>query len=148
MKKLATLIMSTCLFATSAHAKVVASYAGGDVTDKQVMEKFKPMIDMQPDSKGKKFSELDKNLQDALVKNYINSQLVEDEAKKQGIRQNKEFKERFKMVEQQMVHQFFIEKFLEKNVTDKMVQDEYNKIAKEMKGQKEIKTSHILVDTT
>lgn len=147
MKKLAVLFMSASMFASTAYADVVATYAGGDITDSQVMEKFKPMIDMQPEYKGKSFSQLDKQLREMLVRNYISARLIEDEAVKQKIRENKEFKERFAMVEQQMVHQFVIEKYLEKNVTDKMVEDEYNKIVAEMKGQKEIKTSHILIDT-
>lgn len=147
MKKLLIIFLSTSLLASTAYAKVVASYSGVDVTDTQVMDKFKPMIEMQPENKGKSFSDLDKNIQDALVHNYINIKLVEEEAEKQKIRDNPEFKQRFTMVEQQMVHQFFIEKYLEKNVTDKMIEDEYKKILNQMKGQKEIKTSHILVDT-
>jgi isoleucyl-tRNA synthetase len=54
------------------------------------------MLDMQPENKDKKFSELDKNVQEMLVKGFINQKLFEKEAEKLGIRDSEDFKKKVK----------------------------------------------------
>ena len=102
---------------------------------------------MQAENKGKNFSELDKKVQELLVRGYINQKLFEKEADKLGIRKSKEFQEKLKVAESQMLQQELIERHLKTAVTDKMVDAEYDKLAKSLKGQREVKASHILVDT-
>ena len=58
-----------------------------------------------------------------------------------------EFKEKLKIAESQIIQQELIEHHLKEAVTDKMVNEEYSKLVKSLKGQKEVKASHILVDT-
>jgi peptidylprolyl isomerase/peptidyl-prolyl cis-trans isomerase C len=154
MKKIAIALLSVTLVSNSAcgenksdNKNVVASYSEGEVTSEQVMEQFKPMLDTQPENKDKKFSELDKNVQEMLVKGFINQKLFEKEAEKLGIRSSEEFKKKVKVAESQLLQQELIERKLKAAVTDKLIDDEYNKLAKELKGQKEVKVSHILVDT-
>lgn len=155
MKKLAIASMlATFLSATSisslalaADGKVVASYTGGEVKDTDIMAQFKPVLEMQTENKGKTFDQLDANVKEALVKGYINIKLIDQEAKAQGLRDTKEFKEKIANVEQQMIQQELIEKYLKTTMTDKMVDDEYNNMIKDLKGAEEVKTSHILVDT-
>lgn len=150
MKKLAVFFLSATLLSTPALAgkdTVVGTYNGGEVTEQDVMKQFKPMIETQPENKGKNFSQLDKKLQELLVRGYINQKLFEKEADKLGIRNSTEFKEKLKMAESQMIQQELIESHLKKAVTDKMVSGEYDKLVKSLKGQKEVKASHILVDT-
>lgn len=150
MKKIAVLFLSATLIsplAFAADGKVVASYIGGDVTDAEVMNQFKPVLEMQPENKGKTFSQLEPNIQEALIKGYINIKLIDQEAKTLGIRDSKEFKEKFATIEQQMIQQELIEKHLKSALTDKMIDDEYNEMVKTFKGAEEIKTAHILVDT-
>lgn len=150
MRKLAIVFLSATLLTSSALAgdsKIVGTYTGGDVTSDQVMEQFKPVLAMQPENKGKKFSELDKNIQELLVRGYINQKLFEKEADKLGIRSSSEFKEKLKATEAQLLQQELIERHLKTAVTDKMVDAEYNKLVASLKGQKEVKASHILVDT-
>ncbi len=154
MKKIAIALLSATLVSNSACAEnksenknVVASYSEGDVTSEQVMEQFKPILDTQPENKDKKFSELDKNVQEMLVKGFINQKLFEKEAEKLGIRDSEDFKKKVKATEAQLLQQELIERKLKTAVTDKLIDDEYNKLAKELKGQKEVKVAHILVDT-
>lgn len=153
MKRLATVFLSatllgtTTLTASAFAAKVVATYSDGNVTDDQVMEQFKPVLDMQPDNKNKKFSELEKNVQELLVRGYINAKLLEKEADKLKIRESAEFKNKMKGIEIQMLQQELIERQIKDKITDKMVDDDYNKMVAELKGQEEVKTSHILVDS-
>jgi parvulin-like peptidyl-prolyl isomerase len=151
MKKIAALFLSATLLSSpiafAADGKVIASYTGGDVTDVEVMDQFKPVLEMQPENKGKTFSQLEKNIQEALVKGYINIKLIDQEAKRLGIRDSKEFKEKMANVEQQMIQQELIERHLKSALTDKMIDDEYTEMTKTFKGAEEVKTSHILVDT-
>jgi len=151
MKRLATIFLSATLLSSSAFAadsaKTLATYAGNEVTEVQVMGQFKEVLDSQEASKGKKFSELDKNMQEALVKSYVNMKLIEKEADKKGIRESKEFKDKIKNVEFQMMQQQLLEDYIKKNVTDKMVDEEYKKLTASLAGQEEVKTSHILVET-
>ena len=150
MKRLATVFLSATLLSSTVLAadnKVVATYTGGNVTADQVMEQFNPVLAMQPESKGKNFSELDKNVQEVLVKGYINSKLLEQEADKLKIRDSQEFKTKIKGIETQMIQQEILERQIKDKITDKMVEDEYKALTTNLKGQEEVKTSHILVDT-
>jgi parvulin-like peptidyl-prolyl isomerase len=150
MKRLATVFLSATLLSSTVLAadnKVVATYTGGNVTADQVMEQFNPVLAMQPESKGKSFSELDKNVQEVLVKGYINSKLLEQEADKLKIRDSQEFKTKIKGIETQMIQQEILERQIKDKITDKMVEDEYKALTTNLKGQEEVKTSHILVDT-
>ena len=150
MKKLAAVLLSATILSTSALAgkdTIVGTYNDSKVTEQEVMDQFRPMFEMQPENKGKEFLQLDPKLQELLVRGYINQKLFEKEADKLGIRNSKEFKEKLKMAESQLVQQELIESYLKNNVTDKMVNDEYNNLVKTLKGQKEVKASHILVDT-
>ena len=150
MKRLAIIFLSTTLLSSPALAednKVIATYIDGDVTEAQVMQQFKPVFEMQPENKGKSFSQLDKNIQELLVKGYINSKLLEKEADKLKIRDSQEFKNKIKGIEKQMIQQEVLERLIKDKITDKMVDDEYKALVASLKGQEEVKTSHILVDT-
>lgn len=150
MRKLAIVFLSATLLTSSSFAdksQVVATYTGGDVTSAQIMEQFKPMLESQEEHKGKKFSELDKNLQEAIVKGYINQKLFEKEVEKLGIRNSEEFKKKVTAAEAQLLQQEFVEGYLKTAVTDKIVDAEYLTMIDKLKGQKEVKVSHILVDT-
>jgi len=148
MKKLAIIFLSASILSSAAFAiddNVVATYKGGDVKESQVMQQFKPALDMAPANKDKKFSELDGNLQEALVKGYINFKLLEQEAKNQGIENLPEFQEKLNKAKAQLVQQELLERFVKNTVTDKMIDAEYDNLVARLKGKKEIKVSHILV---
>ena len=150
MKKLAIIFLSASVLSSVAFAgdvdKVLATFKGGEVKESQVMQQFKPALDMAPANKDKKFSELDANLQEALVKGYINFKLLEQEAKNQGIENLPELQEKLNKAKAQLVQQELLERFVKSAVTDKMIDAEYDNLVAKLKGKKEIKVSHILVD--
>lgn len=151
MKKIAALFLSATLIsplAFAADGKVVATYKGGEVTDTEVMNLFKPVLEKQPENKDKTFSQIDPNFKEALVRGYLNIKLINEEDKTWGIRNSKEFKEKVAAAEQQMYQQEVIERYLKSvPITDKMIDDKYNEMVKALKGAEEIKTAHILIDT-
>ena len=149
MKKLATLLLSATLLSSGAYAedKVLATFKDGKVTEAEIMTQFKDVLSAQPNLKDKKFSELDKNMQEALVRGYVNTKLLEQEAAKSGIENSKEFQDKITNVKKQLMQQEVIEKYLKSALTDKMIDDEYNKLVASLKDKEEVKASHILVDT-
>jgi peptidylprolyl isomerase len=150
MKKLITLLVSATLLMPSAFAAsdpVVGTYKGGEVKESQIMEQFKPLFESQANLKDKKFGDLERAMQENLVRGYISTKLVEEEVKKSAIEDTKEFKEKVANIVKQLSQQEFVELKVKEAVTDSMVDAEYEKMKKEMAGQEEVKASHILVDT-
>lgn len=150
MKKLATVFLSITLFSSMVLAldnKIVATYIDGIVTEDQVMKKFRSELDRQKESKNKDFFSLDKNLQEILVNGYINSKLLEKEAKRMKIRDSKEFKAKIYGIEMQIAQQEVLEHQINNRITNQMIDNEYRDLVKSLQGQEEVKTSHILVDT-
>jgi parvulin-like peptidyl-prolyl isomerase len=150
MKKLAAILLSATLLSSTVlaeDAKILGTYDGGNVTEKQIMTQFKPMLEMQAENKGKNFDQLDKNLQKLLVRGYINQKLLEKEGDKSGIKNSQDFKDKLKIAESQILQQILIEKHLKTSVTDAMISADYDELVKNLQGKKEVKASHILVDT-
>jgi len=150
MKRLAIILLSATVLASPSFADsdpVLATYKGGEVKESQVMEQFKGLFDSQPSFKGKKFSDLDRALQENLVRGFVNVKLIDEEAKKEGIEGTKEFKEKVEAFKKQLAEQEVVDRHSKAAITDSMVDKEYDKMVKEMTGQEEIKASHILVDT-
>lgn len=127
--------------------EVVVVYNGIDVKGSEVLEYFKDLRAQQKDIKDKKFGELDKGLQDAFVRGYINMKLLTDEAEKVGIRKSQNFQKMLREAELQLLQQTLIEEYVTKHLSDKMIDEEFSNIVKELKNATERKASHILVDT-
>lgn len=150
MKKTSIIFLSASLLASVAFAgedKIVATYKDGQVKESQVMQQFQPILAAQTGGKDKKFTDLDSTLQETLVRAYINIKLLEKEAKDSGIESSKSFQDKLNTVKSQMIQQELMERFVKSYVTDKMVDEEYNKLVASLKGKDEIKVSHILVAT-
>lgn len=150
MKRISIVFLSASLLASAAFAdtdQVVATYKGGEVKESQVMKEVQPFLANQPGGKDKKFSDFDVNLQETLVRGYIDAQLIKEAAKNSGIESSKEFQEKLNNIKEQMINQQLLENYVKANVSDKMITDEYNKLVASLKGKEEIKVSHILVET-
>ena len=149
MKKLVTLLLSATLLSSATYAadNIVATYKGGEVKESEVMDQFKDALSQEPSFKDKKFADLDKKMQEALVKGYLNTKLLALDAKSSGLEDSKEFQEKIARAKDQMLQQQVIETYLKKAVTDSMIDAEYTKLADGLKGKEEVKASHILVDT-
>ncbi len=149
-KKLATLLLSATLLSSSiayADDKVLATFKGGDVKESEVMGQFKDALQSQPNFKDKKFSELERNMQEALIRGFVNTKLIELDAASSGVENSKDFQAKLEQTKKQLMQQEVIDTYLKSAVTDKMLDDGYTKLAASLKDKDEIKVSHILVDT-
>ncbi|WP_342278357.1 peptidylprolyl isomerase [Candidatus Tisiphia endosymbiont of Myopa tessellatipennis] len=150
MKRTTIIFLAASLLASSAFAdedKIVATYKGGEVKESQVMQQFQPSLDTQPSAKGKKFTDFDANIQEMLVKGYIDAKLLEQEAKNSNIESSKEFQSKLNVVKNQLVQQELMERYVKSHVDEKMINAEYDKLVASLKGKEEVKVSHILVAT-
>ena len=150
MKKLAIALLSATLISSAAcadNSDVVATYSGGKVTSVEVMKHFQPILDRQNETAGKKFSELDQQMKETMIRNYINNKLLRKEAEDLGITKSQEFKDKMKNAETYLIQQELFELKTKDVVSDQAVSQEYDKLVKALKGQKEYKVSHILVDS-
>ena len=142
------MLLPLALFACSgSDSKVVATYKDGKVTEADIMKHFKKVFDEQPNLKDKKFADLDKSVQEQLVRSYILNQLLEKEAKDKNIENSDSFKERIAAVKEQFVRQELIAAYAKDAATDAKIDAEYTQWVNAVKGKYEMQASHILVAT-
>lgn len=149
MKKIAALLLTTLMFTAPAYAddKVMATYNGNKVYESELNDFFTDLLASQPALKGKKIADLDDNIQKTLIEGYISSKLLSKKAQELKIDQTAEFKSKLENMKMQLLQKEIIDRHLKNIITDKKIDEEYNKITSELKGQDEIKVSHILVDS-
>ncbi|MFK8039866.1 MAG: peptidylprolyl isomerase [Rickettsiaceae bacterium] len=150
MKRL--LIFLTILMTSASNASagssnaVIATYKGGKVTESQVMQEFKNILDMQPNAKDKSFKELDPQLQVVLTRAYINSVLLLDQAKKLKVASKPTFQKQLETLKNKMLEQEVINDYVEKHFNENMVKERYDQSVNALKDQKERKVRYIAVD--
>ena len=123
---------------------VVAKYNGKEVTQDMVMVEFAAMF-TSPEMKDKKFVDLDPKLQENLVTNYIVNHLLDYEVQNADIKNSKEFQEKLKFISETLARNVFLAQVTKQTVTQSEVDEQYNKLVKEMQGKKSIVVSHILL---
>ncbi|WP_253307856.1 MULTISPECIES: peptidylprolyl isomerase [unclassified Rickettsia] len=149
MKKLSVIFLSISMLSSVAFAddKVIATYKGGEVRESQIMKELAPQLSMQPELKDKTFADFAPEQQEQLIKIFVNNILLKQEAEKSGIESSKEFQEKLDNAKNQLAQQELLSNYVKSHITDKMIDEEYNKYAASLKGKEEIKVAHILVKT-
>ena len=127
--------------------KIVATYNDVKVTEKEVVEKMMQQPQMRPLLENKSFNEIDQGLRGHLVRNYVIAKLVAERAKQEKIQDTAEFATKLKDTKEQLAQQILLENIIKANVNDKMIDKEYKSMVAELTGKKEVKASHILVES-
>ncbi|MEQ8193507.1 MAG: peptidylprolyl isomerase [Rhodospirillales bacterium] len=83
----------------------------------------------------------------ALMNQIINSMLIAKEARRQGLHKDERMKRRLKRINDQILERAFLIEHIEKQLTEKALQDSYEKLVKETENQSEVHARHILVKT-
>ncbi len=78
---------------------------------------------------------------------YVNGKLLYQAAEAENITNLPEYKKQVQNAKEEIARKIFLEKKVEKQVTQDKIDDLYKQYKKEFKGQKEIKAKHILVDS-
>ncbi|AAU04032.1 protein export protein PrsA precursor [Rickettsia typhi str. Wilmington] len=148
MKKLSVIFLSVSMLSSIAFCdqdKVVATYKGGEVKESQIMQEFKPQLNLQSGETIKNFDDFPLQDQEKLIKIYVNNLLLKEEVAKSSITSSKEFQEKLENAKNQLAQQELLANYIKSNITDKMFDDEYNKYVDNLKGKEQIKVAHILV---
>ncbi|MEY4463530.1 MAG: hypothetical protein RLZZ81_501 [Pseudomonadota bacterium] len=149
MKKLSVIFLSVSMLSSIAFAdtkdKVVATYKGGEVKESQIMQEFKPQLNLQSGETIKNFDDFPPQDQEKLIKIYVNNLLLKEEVAKSNITSSKEFQEKLENAKNQLAQQELLANYIKSNITDKIFDDEYNKYVGNLKGKQQIQVAHILV---
>ena len=84
---------------------------------------------------------------DQLLETAIVAELVGTEARKQKIQDDPDYKKQVKLLENQVLQRIYMQRQVEKMLTDDVLRAKYDEFAKNMTGKEEIHARHILVET-
>lgn len=77
---------------------------------------------------------------------FVNAKLVLQAAEKEKVRDSEEYKKQIKILGDELARRVYLEKAVNKKITDAEVQKLYKQYKDAFKSQKEVKAKHILVD--
>ncbi|MCH2547756.1 MAG: peptidylprolyl isomerase [Alphaproteobacteria bacterium] len=122
----------------------VIKYKGG-----QVMRSELDMLwqNMFPNADAPDYDSFDDNVKAEILKNIARERLVLNKAQAKNVEHTNEFKERMDVMKRQMMIQVYLKSMLDEIVPEKDVKKEYEVIKEKFAGKKEVKASHILVDS-
>lgn len=78
---------------------------------------------------------------------YVNGKLLYQAAEAEKVTETPEYKRQVQQAKEEIARKIYLEKKVEKQITQDKIDDMYSKYKKEFKGQKEVKAKHILVDS-
>lgn len=78
---------------------------------------------------------------------YVNGKLLYQAAEESGVTDTDKYERQVQNAKEEIARKLYLEKQVEKKVTDKDVKNLYNEYKADFKGQKEVKAKHILVDS-
>jgi len=125
--------------AAGTDATTVAVVNGADITRGEVNELAKALTNGQDVPMEQVYP--------VIIEQLINDQLLGDKVDTSGIANDPEVTKRLDLAKEQITRGLFVERFIEKQVSDKDVKAEYAEIKKRNSGMKEIHARHILVDS-
>jgi peptidyl-prolyl cis-trans isomerase C len=150
MKAFASLALAFVLAATGAAAAraeeqpaaedpVLAVVNGAEVRRSEVVESARSL---PPEYQ----AQLDQILP-ALVERYVDLKLLGDRAQSAGLNEDPEVKETLAKLEQDVIREVYLRRYLKERVTDEALQARYQEFLKKNPPQPEIHARHILVPT-
>lgn len=133
---------ATALILTSApaFADTLATVNGTNITTEQV----KAFYDTSPAAqRGIPFDDV----KDPIVEQLITTQLIDAKIKGEKFEDKAEVKQRLEQVRQDIVRDLWMQEQVEARLTDAYLKEKYDGFVETMKGEKEVKARHILVDS-
>lgn len=121
-------------------AETLATVDGHQITSKDV--------DFARKSLGEALNQVAPDQQQAFIVNIlVESYLLADAARKEGMAETDEYKRQMAWLEVQALREAFVRKRSAKLVSDADIQARYDEAKKQVAGQKEVQASHILLKT-
>ncbi len=119
---------------------VLARVNGHEIRGSQVMELIRHLPKQTQEVPMEK-------LVPAMVDTLINTQLIQEAAEREHLQDDQEVKRRLAVAQAEIVRQLYIERLVNKDLTDAKLHTAYDQFIKEMPAQEEVDARHILVKT-
>lgn len=143
-----TIARSTLLagaFALLLPAAHAADPAAATVNGKVIKQSLVDYIAKDASARGQQVDDSTRNI---IINRLISSELVVQEAQKQGLDKQPDFLAREELLRQELLVNLYLENYLRKNpVGEADTKAEYEKYKKQLSGNKEYRARHILVNT-
>jgi peptidyl-prolyl cis-trans isomerase C len=113
-----------------------------EIKNSEVMDVWKGLF---PNGSAPDFATFDENIRQNVLRGIVSERLIYQEAVKDGYDKSPEVEKRLEAMKKQVIMQSFMEDKAKTLVTDDQLKSAYNAKVAAMKGEEEIKASHILV---
>jgi len=128
-----------CLAATAEEDPVVAKVNGEEIRRSQALEvrrRLPAQMQQVPDDL----------ILPVLVNIVIDTKVVAAEARRQNLQDDPKVREQIAKLEELILEQYLISRVVEKSLTDEALNERYQKMVNETKGEEEIHARHILLE--
>lgn len=149
MKKIKIAIIlasfSLVMNASLAGDRVIAKFQGKSVYKSEIENNLRSMFNGSLPGNKKDFDDLDKNLKQRVIMEYVNHAILEDKAMNSSIQKSDVYKTQLKLAQNQIAIGLYLDHYAKRRISDSAVKSEYNNYVKNLKDNDELKVSHILV---
>lgn len=125
--------------------EAIAKFKGKDVSKAEVETWLKDKYPAELLTQAPSFSEIPTEAQKAIIREYIVSKTLADEAKNAKIAETKEYKDKLKDVSEKLEISVYLENISKTSIKDEEVRNEYSELLKNIKLDDELKVRHILL---
>ncbi len=130
-----------------ASKKIVATFNGGEVTEKDVAYEIGKMAVKNEKLKNVTFDQLNSSQKEGLIKEIALKEISYKEAKKRGLHKDQDYQDALKVFESDLLQQKLLVDLVKKAQEEKNVKKNYDELAEKTKGKKDYKISYIALKT-
>ena len=148
--KVSKLLVSICAIAAFSCAfaenNVVAKYNGKDLTKSEVEKIIRIVLNGKLPQDKKNFDDLDPNIKAQIISEVVHQKVLDDAVSTSSIAAQQSYKDQLDLLQKNIAINLYLDRVVQGAVTPSMIRTEYSDYVTLMKGNDEIKVSHILVE--
>lgn len=141
-------VSASAYFATNKSSdqsgEVIAKINGSPVYSSEAQAQLTKMLGGRA---GADFNALDENAKQIIVKQLAANKIILDKAYDKGLEKNENIKRKISELRDNLVKEEFLIELAQEKVTDADVKNRYDDLVQELKGKKQFKLRHIVVET-
>lgn len=147
--KIAISLVSFSVLMNSSFAadRVIAKYNGKEVYKSEIEMALKAIMNGSLPNDKNDLDDLDKNVRDQIVKQFVGQRALADYANKSSMSKSDSYRQQLQLAKEQVEAQVFLNNYAKRLLTKAALKSEYNNIVKALKGNDERSVSHILVSS-
>jgi len=126
---------------------IVATYKDGQVSLKDTNLELNLLISKNEKLKGMTFEKLNSEQKEAVIKEFILSEIAYKEAKKRNLDQEKDYQEALKSFESELLKQKLLITIAKEASDENSLRKNYNELTEKLKNKKDLRISYIAVKT-